>query len=316
MSGLCKVCNAQINTEEVNPRCASCRKYYHTTCAGLKEENWSARSEGYRANWKCRGCASVVNGSKGNNDDSSSLQSVKNIIRSELQSFKQDLTEIKNTQDSLMQKITDLTALVEAKEKRIVELEGRIEALSENAVSKDQQIHDLVVRLVNLEQYSRKNSLEISNVEVSDNFSDVDAVIKLSAKLNVKIGSNDIEVMHRIPTRTRGAIPSILVKFFDRKARDALLSARKSCKNLKNSDIDSDSPDPNRRIYINESMSSYYKQLMWKAKQRAKEKGYEYVWFAGGKLLVRKNGVRGKNGEPLFPATVIITEADLLEKLI
>lgn len=36
-------------------------------------------------------------------------------------------------------------------------------------------------------------------------------------------------------------------------------------------------------------MTAAYKDLFWKAKNRAKETGHKYVWFKRGKLYVRKD---------------------------
>jgi len=42
------------------------------------------------------------------------------------------------------------------------------------------------------------------------------------------------------------------------------------------------------RVLIIEQMPYVLKELRWKAKCRASEKGWKYVWYAEGKVLARK----------------------------
>lgn len=242
--------------------------------------------------------------------------SLKDFIKNEFQAVKNDLHNFQAKQDALLKKIDELTSVIELKEKRIKDAEARIQDLSESVHCSEDLINDLSVRLAQSEQYLRKNCIEINNVVQSDECSDMTVVMKLSAKLNLELIESDVEVVHRVPPRNKENIPAIIVKFFDRKKRDKFLLAKKSVKTLKNKDINPASSDPEKKVFINESMSTYYKQLMWKAKQRAKEKSFEYVWFTGGKLLARKTGERDERGVPKFPAIRIVTEFDLLNKLV
>jgi len=41
-------------------------------------------------------------------------------------------------------------------------------------------------------------------------------------------------------------------------------------------------------IFIGEELSQYHKEILWKAKQIAKDKNYQYVWYKQGKVMLRK----------------------------
>ena len=41
-----------------------------------------------------------------------------------------------------------------------------------------------------------------------------------------------------------------------------------------------------QRIYINENLTPYYKTVFWKAKIRAKEIGFTFVWLRSGIIFV------------------------------
>jgi hypothetical protein len=50
----------------------------------------------------------------------------------------------------------------------------------------------------------------------------------------------------------------------------------------------------NSRIYINENLSPFFRELLWKSKIRAKEAGYKFIWYSFGKILVRKDASDNK----------------------
>lgn len=44
-----------------------------------------------------------------------------------------------------------------------------------------------------------------------------------------------------------------------------------------------------KRIYLNENMTAYYKNLFWKVKTFARERNFKYVWYRNGKIMMRKD---------------------------
>lgn len=44
----------------------------------------------------------------------------------------------------------------------------------------------------------------------------------------------------------------------------------------------------NEQVFINENLTKYLRQLLWKTKQCAKEKEYKFVWVSNGKIFVRE----------------------------
>jgi len=58
-----------------------------------------------------------------------------------------------------------------------------------------------------------------------------------------------------------------------------------------------------RNVFIYEQLSPYFKDLMWKAKQKGRDKQWKFVWSTGGKLWARKD----ENSRPVR----ITSESDL-----
>ena len=67
--------------------------------------------------------------------------------------------------------------------------------------------------LDDLEQYTRKNSLEISGVPESCYMSTEEVVLNVAKALNVNITPNDIEISHKL--RRQGATDTIIIELKD-----------------------------------------------------------------------------------------------------
>lgn len=155
-----------------------------------------------------------------------------------------------------------------------------------------------------MEQIARNKNIEISGVPVAEGERLEMIINKLAQKFNVNSNAADVDVMHRLPARS--GIPKIVVQFKTRQARDRWVSARKQAE-VKSSEIVAVSGPP-VPVYINEQLTPFMKDLLWKTKQDAKQKGYHMVWFKNNKILVKKN---------LLDKTVIrITSVKDLSKIV
>ena len=72
--------------------------------------------------------------------------------------------------------------------------------------------------LDNLEQYTRKNSLEIHGIPEDAYESTEDVILKVGEVLGVNIQPQDIEISHKLKTRNR----PIIAKFLNHKVKSKL----------------------------------------------------------------------------------------------
>ncbi|KAG8304018.1 hypothetical protein J6590_104321, partial [Homalodisca vitripennis] len=114
----------------------------------------------------------------------------------------------------------------------------------------------------------------------------VDVIKHLSTIVEEPIDFHtDIQARHRVPTkRTKGPKP-IVVQFYNRQKRDAVLKKAKA-KKIKSNNFVRNSPDTN--VYVNEHLTPYYKNVLFHGK-KLKHLGYAYVWTADAKIFVRKS---------------------------
>ncbi|XP_046685480.1 uncharacterized protein LOC124371197 [Homalodisca vitripennis] len=138
-----------------------------------------------------------------------------------------------------------------------------------------------------LEQYSRKDNVEVSGLPVTQNEDVFDVVRDLGAAMGVDIQQQDISTAHRVPSYQRDRIPSLVVKFVRRATRDELIENYRQKKTAMTA-RDVNPALPMQRIYINKHLSPDNKVFLSKLKTKCKEIGFMYAWCRDGKFFVRK----------------------------
>lgn len=102
-------------------------------------------------------------------------------------------------------------------------------------IDKDGKIYNLWDNLDSLEQYTRKNSLEINGVPKEAHISTEEVVLTIHNALDVDISSTDIEILHHL--KRRNSNTAIIVKFANDKDKTKLYQARAKLKTVKTSSI-------------------------------------------------------------------------------
>lgn len=142
-----------------------------------------------------------------------------------------------------------------------------------------------------LEQYTRKNSLEIHGLPEHVYTDTESAVIKIASALDVTIRPDDIEISHKLKGR-EGKRP-IIIKFCSHKTKSKLYKERIRLRNIKVSDIFpsfSSAAESNQdRIYINENLTQHRRDIVKEANQRKRNKHLSSVWTLDGKIYVKSS---------------------------
>ncbi|CAH3109134.1 unnamed protein product, partial [Porites lobata] len=134
-----------------------------------------------------------------------------------------------------------------------------------------------------LEQYTRKNSLEIHGIPEDAYPSTEAAVIKVAEALNITIEPEEIEISHKL---NRGK--SIIVKFCNHKVKSKLYKERTKLKDVKIKDLFPSYPSnaqERQRIFINENLTAYRRRIMKEANKRRQEGTLLSVWSLDGKIF-------------------------------
>ena len=155
---------------------------------------------------------------------------------------------------------------------------------------REEEIAELYQLQDHLEQYTRKQSPEICGIPASAYASTKEAVLKIAGALDVTMSAEDINISHKIKSNGAG---TTLVKFQSHKAKSRLYKARTKLNNLRLTDIFTDVSTATRvaagtgRVFINENLTSYWKDLLRKANDKHKDRLIISAWSTDGKFFLK-----------------------------
>lgn len=168
-----------------------------------------------------------------------------------------------------------------------------------------------------MEQYSRRECVEISGIaEVKDENTD-DILIKVGSLIGLDLTKNDISVSHRLPkasysaavrerpqasSNTSSRAPNIIVKFVRRETRDHFYKGRKLLRDKSTRDLDLARYSENK-IYISENLTQANKDLFKESLKVKKDLKYKFIWTFYGRTYLRKDSES--------PAVAILKKSDL-----
>lgn len=242
--------------------------------------------------------------------------------------LKEMLVDIQITMSSILlenkkicKEMADLKTFVEEQKAEIVNLktslaaarkehDGMEKALktAKNRIDDQQEeISELYDLQDSLEQYTRKNLVEIHGVPESAYTSTEEVVLKLAEAMEVIVQPQDIEISHKL--HRKGNKP-IIVKFQSHKVKSSLYKARVKLKNISVSSLFPQatyaSSVQSGKIFLTESLTSYRRSIVNKANEKRKDGELLSVWTMDGKIYVKTS----PQGRPLR-----INELDDLENI-
>ena len=212
-----------------------------------------------------------------------------NIAR-ENNKFAKEIVELRNLLQEQKTELDSLKTSIKKAENQNIVLEDELFAARNKMNEQEEEIAELYQLQDNLEQYTRKQSLEICGIPAGAHASTEEAVLKIASALNVTMSAEDINISHKIKSKGAG---TILVKFQSHKAKSRLYKARTKLKNLRLTDIFTNMSTATRvaagtgRVFINENLTSYRKVLLRKANDKRKDGLIISAWSTDGKIFVK-----------------------------
>ena len=156
----------------------------------------------------------------------------------------------------------------------------------------------------NLEQYTRKNSLEFHGILENLYKSTEEAILKIAAALEVQVIPSDIEISHKLRRKNDSSV--IIAKFCSHKVKTSLYKARIKLKNTKATNLFpgfASAVGSKDQLFINENLTSYRRRLVDSGNQRRRDGCIRSMWTMDGKVYVKTS--------PDGNATRIFSENDL-----
>lgn len=256
--------------------CSGCDNRYHfDKCSGIKKATFAAKSSESRLSWRCAKCKE----GKKSGQNTPSFDQPNTFVFS-------DLTKILAEQTASFKLLSEeLRSFKEDVSTEIKNLKVTVATLKEESAAKDRRIEDLNVQLQSIDQYWRHKNFELINIEEKEGEIIEDLVVALASKLDIQLDKSDIEAAHRLYSRDLTKPSRIIVQLVSRKKREEFFSKKRlvvTSKQLTQGTSDN-------RIYINDNLNPYYKELFWQARKQGKESAFKFVWINRGKILAKKD---------------------------
>lgn len=305
MTGKCNKCFENMNCE--GALCSECNNHFHFDC--------SIAESGYRrmkSVWKCPGCVATktrstsTSSASGLADVRKDLQDIKDVLKginANITRMDARLNELERSVQHFSDEYDKVLGDLNKCKSDVVTLNKTVVVLHSDVARKDAEIQVLRETVQALDQYSRVRNLEIHGVREVVNEDCRDVIINIARELQVEIEAKEIDIAHRVQSANKNVPRPIVAQFLTRTKREELLSKRLlvvTNNNIPTLKIGS-------KVFINEHLSPYNKNLLRLAKIKAREVGFRYVWFRSGKLLARED-----DGKPVVR---ISNEREISDKI-
>lgn len=204
-----------------------------------------------------------------------------------------ELAELKNAFEAQKRKLNDTKELLEKTMNLNLQLKEELGQARDKIKEQAEEIAELYDFQDELEQYTRKNSVEICGIPESAYESTEKAVLKISEALNVAISPEDIEITHHLNRKgVEKGIRPIIVKFISHKAKSKLYKSRAKLKDVRVHQLFPNysaavSSKEGGRIFINENLTSSRRKVLMKANQMRKDGLLVSCWTLDGKIYIK-----------------------------
>lgn len=216
----------------------------------------------------------------------SALEGKLDLVLKEVKKWSDEFNDLRNGLTFVNEKFEDFKKEMAA----IVVSHSSI--VKENLDIKNQLV-DLKNELGSLKAVMEENeceknctSLELTNVQFKTGEIVENTVLKLANAVGLKIGKQQLVKVFRKGVRKNGTPGDIMVKLDTKDSKNMLMKAIKQ-KRLTNKMIGFDKENSN--IYVRELLTKNAKELFFCALTFKKDKKWQYLWTADGKIFLRKD---------------------------
>ena len=155
-----------------------------------------------------------------------------------------------------------------------------IESLRETVAEQQKTINEL-------EQYSRKNCINIAGVKEKDRESVRVLAKDIGRAVGVNVTDGDIDTAHRIGRQVEGKVRPIIVKFTTFDKRQELYQARRKLRAASAPAGSSLSDAELRLIFVSDNLTATNRGIMYAARQLKNDGKIAAAWTDAGRMKIR-----------------------------
>ena len=208
-------------------------------------------------------------------------------VENENRALQEEIKQLKVDLKAKDEKIQSLTADLENVKKQLEEAPKVTTVDVASECYKSEEFISMERDVIDLQQYIRRNNVEVCNLPESIGDDDLeDTIINIGKAVDIEINSEDIEAVHRLKKRFFEAGPRrTIARFKNRKISEALIRCSKEFSN----DDKLEAAGLSNRIYINSNLSSYNRFLWGKSKALLRDRKIHKFWTTNGNVCIRIN---------------------------
>lgn len=285
----CGKCKDKLPKNGDHAVCSTCANGFHfEVCCGLKKKTWTTMGPSAQAAWVCTECRKKRKNSVDEDENEEDFEVSGMGVQKSILAKVNSLLDMKTKIESIESSMSLMAEVYDKMLKEVSELRHENKALREElecvkASEKDTKTlaNRLAYELAELDQYGRRVNLEIHGVKVLGDLQkeDTKTVLQgIAEDIGVVYEQEKIHQAHRLQPRQDGKPPAIIVQFHSKDTRDTWLVKGSRAR------LERDG----RKIFFNENLCQQYRLLFREAKLKASTYQYKFVWFRGGKILVKK----------------------------
>lgn len=192
-------------------------------------------------------------------------------------------------------------------EKRLDTMEtklSKVEAIEVEVLSLRGAVAILQTQNRELEQRERRCDIEIFGLPERPDEDCSELGLGIARVAAVALPPHEIESARRVGAPREGRPRAVLLRLRSQAARDRLLESVRKRRGVNTAELGM--PSPSHRLFLVEHLSPFYKDLLRRTKEKAREKAYAYVWTRHAQVRVRK-----EQGQP-FIKIKTIADLDLI----
>lgn len=271
--------------------CKTCSQFSHTICANLTRNDVEYFKKNKEA-WYCKNCTekkkiqrrtmgeeSLIAVTSADNT-ANDVQSIVNLIEKATSPNDEDFfTNLDDKNLSLKSLMVYIKRRFDIIEKNSI----TVKQIMEENKNLKLRVDQLEQRLDKVEQNKMRKSIEILNVPLMNTakLEDIAASV-INKAMDKQNGEDDIEKCFQIK-RTK----KIIVKLKSTAIKKNLISAMRKKKSLNTMDLFNIQSE--EKIYVNECITYYRRELFKQAREKQQTLKYKYLWLSSGQILMKKN---------------------------
>ena len=195
-------------------------------------------------------------------------------LKGNYKELKETLQNTKGQVDTLVKENNGLKSRVKSLEEQLLESKKEVEEL-------DERLNDIEAKHDDLEQYTRKFNLVIHGIPEQEEEDNVANVVTLGKILQVNLTPGDIDIVHRMNTKSKDKPRPIIARFSNYNAKSKLYKARF---NLRKADLKVVGAE---KVFINENLTAWRAELFKEARKLKKKYRNGKTWTIDGKIFLK-----------------------------